>query len=319
MSRRERAEAGFTIVELMVAMLLFAMLSIGMLTTVSMFARTQRSTAAIDVAQAGVRASLELISRDVEMAAAGARGGTVFFANGAQPQLLAVRVTDSSTGPDTLNLILVNPNAQGTLMAGYSTGQTNLSLSSTAGFGVGDLIQVSDLVNAVVLQVTAVGGSTLTVVANANPLPRSFAAGAWVFGSRQVTYYVDSAAFGAQDPLLMFDPDGPGALPGQPLAEGVEDMQVALGFDTNANGILTNVGAAAGDDEWVHNVAGEVAPATLVALRAVRVTLVARTVQMGQGTRGTRPALEDRPGAGAPDAFARRVLKSEISVRNFNL
>lgn len=313
------AARGFTIVELMVAMALFAVLSVGMLTTVSLYGRAQRNSAAIDVAQAGVRASLETVVRDLQMASAGSRGGTVYLANGASPQLLAVRLTDSSSGPDTLDLILVDTAVQATLMAGYATGQTTLTVSSTAGFAVGDLVQVCDLVTGVVLQVTAVGASTLTVVANANPLPRSYVAGAWVFRSRQVRYYVDSTPYGAQDPLLMFDPDGPGARPGEPLAEGVEDFQVALGFDANGDGTIASNGAAAGDDEWIGNVAGEVQPASLATLRSARVTLVARTVAAVAGTRGTRPAVENRPGANAADGFSRRVLRSEITVRNFNL
>lgn len=312
-------QAGFSLVELMVAMALFAMLSVGMLTTVSLYGRTQRSTQAIDVAQAGVRASLELIARDVEMASAGSRSGTVFLANGAQPQLLAVRLTDNSATPDRLDLILVDPSAQATLMASYSTGQTTLSVSSTAGFAVGDLVQVSDLVTGVVVQVTAVGATSLTIASNANPLPRAYPAGAWVFRSRQVTYFVDSTAYGAQNPLLMFDPDGPGARAAEPLAEGVEDFQVALGFDANSDGLISNNGAGAGDDEWIGNVAGEVAPATLTTFRSARITLVARTVLPGSGTRGSRPAVENHPAGSGADSYARRVLKSEITVRNFNL
>ena len=56
----------------------------------------------------------------------------------------------------------------------------------------------------------------------------------------------------------MYDPAGfAGPQAAQPLAEGVEDLQLAFGFDFNSDGNLVNVGAGAGDDDWVGNVAGE--------------------------------------------------------------
>lgn len=319
---RRSAGRGFTLIELMIGMALLAMLSIGMLTTVNLVGRTQRASAAIDVAQAAARAGLEMITRDVEMASAGARTGSIAFGNGAPAQLLAVRVTNSNTGPDQLDLLSVDTSAQATLMAPLAAGQTTLSVSSSAGFNVGDLIQVSDLTTAMVMQVSATtGGATpsLSVNANGNPQPQTFAAGSYVFRSRAVRYYVDTTIYGPQDPLLMFDPDGPGPAAGQPLAEGVEDFQVALGVDANGDGVLTNVGAAAGDDEWIFNVVGEAMPASLAQLRAVRVTVVARTVLPQAGTRGQRPGAEDHAGAAAADGYSRRVLRSEMTVRNFNL
>jgi hypothetical protein len=258
------------------------------------------------------------------MAAAAAKTGAIAFGGGGALPVtaLAVRVTDSSVGPDRLDLILVDPTVSATLVAPYSTGQATLSVDRITGFNVNDYVQVSDLTTAVVVQVTGtVGGAApvLNIVANVNPLPRAYAPGGYVFRSRQVSYYVDTP-LGAQDPLLMMDPDGPylaGA--GQPLAEGVEDFQVALGFDNNGDGVITSLGAAANDDEWVFNVAGEVAPLNLNALRVVRITIVARTVAQSAGVRGTRPAVEDHAAAPAADGYSRRVLKSEVTVRNFNL
>jgi hypothetical protein len=157
----------------------------------------------------------------------------------------------------------------------------------------------------------------VTVAAPQNPLPRAFGPGAWVFAARRVSYLVDTTTFGPADPVLALDPDGvDGPLPLQPLAEGVEDFQVALGFDLDGDGQLASVGAVAGDDEWIYNVAGEVAPPSLGALRAVRVTLVVRTTSPLAGLLGVRPAAEDHPGATTADAYPRRVLRSEIAVRN---
>ena len=323
MTPRRQSASGFTLIEIMIAMALLAMLSVGMLTTVNAIGRAQRGAAAIDAAQSGARAGLEMITRDVEMASAGAKSGTINFATGGTASLLAVRVTDGNNAPDQLDIITIDPTAQGTLLTPYAAGATNLSVSSSAGFAVGDQVQVSDLITAVVVVVTGTanngGNPGLQINANTNALPQTFPAGSYVFRTRAVSYYIDTTTFGAQDPLLMLDPDGPGAQAGQPLAEGVEDLQVALGVDGSGDGLISSVGSAAGDDEWVGNVAGEVAPVNLTQLRSVRVTLVARTIMPTAGLRGQRPAAENHAGGLTADSFSRRVLRSELTVRNFNL
>ncbi len=117
--------------------------------------------------------------------------------------------------------------------------------------------------------------------------------------------------------MLMMSVNGSAA---QPLAEGVEDMQIAYGFDDNGNGVLTDNGTAA--DQWLFNNAGDVAGAHLITnLRAIRITLVVKgtSVDPGVSNLPARPAAEDHAAAGSTDGYIRRVLRTEIAVRNFNL
>ena len=46
-------------------------------------------------------------------------------------------------------------------------------------------------------------------------------------------------------------------------AEGIEDMQIALGIDTTntSSTAITEVGAGANDDAWLYNYAGDTTPA----------------------------------------------------------
>ncbi|HEX8950808.1 MAG TPA: PilW family protein, partial [Polyangia bacterium] len=140
--------------------------------------------------------------------------------------------------------------------------------------------------------------------------------------SRHVVYTISNTTFGAASTanasMLMMNVNGAGA---QPLAEGVEDLQVAYGCDNDGDGLVTERGAAAGDDEWLYNVAGE-APGTwsIANLRTVRVTLIVKgtSIENSQGNLPVRPAAEDHAAAAAPDGFIRRVLRTEIAVRNFN-
>ena len=114
----------------------------------------------------------------------------------------------------------------------------------------------------------------------------------------------------------MIDPDAEGPAVAEPFAEGVEDLQIAIGVDADGDGALTEVGLAAGDDEWTHNRAGETQPAGTV--RAIRLTLISRaTAKRINATGQARPAAEDRAAATEPDGYRRRALTTTIEIRNF--
>jgi hypothetical protein len=114
-------------------------------------------------------------------------------------------------------------------------------------------------------------------------------------------------------PVLMMDPDGPnGPAAAEPLAEGVEDLQIALGIDVDGNGVIDPV------TEWSFDTAAHNALLTGPILE-VKVVLVGRATTIVSGTATgtfTRPAALDHPVAPGPDKFRRRVLESTIELRN---
>jgi hypothetical protein len=237
-----------------------------------------------------------------------------------------VVVTNSSTGPDTLDVYLIDATTRANVVAAVTPTSTAITVDSTAGFAVGDNIQLCDLASAVLVTITGFGtsGGYPTInITNPNTFPATvsvFSPGSYVFKARHATYAVSnffgsSAVDGNGNALTMNLNNGVGV---QPLAEGIEDLQVALGFDNNGDGLITEVGTAAGDDEWVFNFTGETAPVNLTNLKAVRITLVAKSTQTDPGPQSAPPQAEDHP-AGTADGFLRRTLRTEISVRNFNL
>jgi prepilin-type N-terminal cleavage/methylation domain-containing protein len=333
---------GFSLPELLISLVLFSLIVASLLSIVLGAGRSQAYSARIDVAQSGVRQALEFMTRDIIMASSGASSGNIV--DGASGvAVLAVNVIDSTSGPDTLDLVLADPTAMANVTVGVTTGATTISTNiptapapPTFTFKANDRIMISDLATATLTNIVSAtqaapnGTLTLPALAHLANGIASYPPGSYVFRAKQVRYSVDSTTLAASGvnaalntiPLLMYDPDGAtGPQAAQPLAEGVEDFQVALGFDNNGDGLITENGLAANDDEWVFNVAGEAMPATLANLRAVRVSLVVRTTSaaLDSGAHGQRPRAEDHAAAAAPDQFPRRVIRSEIAVRNFNL
>jgi len=137
--------------------------------------------------------------------------------------------------------------------------------------------------------------------------------------ARHATFSVDSTSYPV--PTLVMDPDGAtagagGALPAEPLAEGIEDMQIAVGIDSDGTTGLSE--GPSTTDEWFYNTSGDATVATTATVRAIRITLVARTTSALFGNATTffnRPAAEDRA-AGVTDNFRRRLLTTTIELRN---
>jgi hypothetical protein len=125
-------------------------------------------------------------------------------------------------------------------------------------------------------------------------------------------------------PTLTMDPDGDAANGGgtadwEPLAENIEDMQIAYGVDADSANGISEVGNADNDDEWHYNYNGaNEAPAVGSKVRAIRVTLIARTSSALFGNVASfyrRPAAEDHA-VGAYDNYRRRVLRTIVELRN---
>ena len=326
---------GFTLIELMVSMALFGLIAAGAMALVLSGARMQSHSARVDVAQTSLRAAVDFITRDVVGASAGASSGSLIIgATGITVDAVNLgRLTAvNDVGPndsDTLELYTVDGTtaAQLTSPVGGSATSLPITYESTQSGATGQFsptlpypafVQVSDLSSGSIVALTSATASSLGVAA----LPAGYAANAWVLPSRHVTYSVSTTAFGgtatANTSMLMMDVNGSGA---QPLAEGVEDLQVAYGFDNDGDGVVTEVGTSAGDDEWLYNVAGETLGTWSIAnLRSIRVTIVVKgtSVEGGQQNLPVRPAAEDHAAGTTPDGFIRRVLRTEIAVRNFH-
>ncbi len=104
------------------------------------------------------------------------------------------------------------------------------------------------------------------------------------------------------------------------LVPGVCSLQVALACDLDGDGQVAEVGAAADDDEWFFNVAGDTPPtaADLATLAEVRLAVVARGDSREHGYADPLgPMPEDAPSL--PDgerAYRHRTVSVRVAVRS---
>jgi prepilin-type N-terminal cleavage/methylation domain-containing protein len=308
------AQRGFTLLELMIAMVLFSLAVSGVLSIAVSFSngmREQRTTIGTDAA---ARLALVALVDAVRQVSPGVASGNLQDAGTCTTG--ALTVTNSATGPDRLDVIYSAGGVTTSTASAYGAGTTALTVADASKLAANDYVVISNWSQGHLVKVTAVNGNTLTLAAQCSPisLPSAgYPVGSPVIRARHATFSI-----GAIDdvPTMMMDGDAGGSAGAEPFAEGIEDLQIALGVDVDGDGALTEVGSAAGDDEWQGNVAGD--GALTGSIRAVRLTIVARATRplSGPAAAFSLPAAEDRAAGTSLDAYRRRVLRSTVETRN---
>ncbi|MCA9679720.1 MAG: PilW family protein [Kofleriaceae bacterium] len=315
----DRGQRGLTIVELLVSMALVAIL-VGIALQIAVvvlhgYSQHRQGVAA----QRSARSALDLISDAVRNASAGVPTGNITDAAGCTP-FNAIDVVDSTTGPDELSVVTAAGGVVTSARALFTDGSTTMTVLDGSGFTAGDLVLISDFDKGHVVKITGVTQGpddwTLDVAASTcGGLSFSYAPGALVLRTRIIRFYVADVS-GVS--TMMMDDDGDGPLAPEPLAEDVEDFQVAVGVDDDGDGAIFDDTSAA--DEWHYNAVGDTTPTTITTRpwRALRMTVVARSATEDVGGEiSAAPDVEDHPG-GSLDGFRRRLVSTIVEIRNLD-
>lgn len=247
-----------------------------------------------------------------------------------------------TTQADAVEMVFSGGNAVGTYAVATSVlsagpGPT-VNVGDVSGFAAGDLVIISDFKNGDLLRISSIsaptGPGTLTFDAPAALVHgNAFVPGIGnsVFRATSISIYLDATA-GPTQWMLMLDPDGMAGsthADAQPLIEGIADFQLAVGLDSNADGIITGVAP----DEWFGDALGEIQPPIWPAPlpwnspgnpqpRQIRATIVARTTNQYPGAPATPTAYEDGdliPAAAGTSGYRYRPVQIVVAPRAWNL
>jgi len=318
-------QSGLSLVELMIAMLVGLLLMAGVVQVLTSSRQTNRVHEATARMQETGRMALEILSRDVRMAdfwgcAAdisnvtnhlnSANSGFIDFGAG------GLDATEGAAGaPDSL-VLRGGADAGLALEPPYGPlASANIKVTAGNDLAQGDIVFVSDCEAGDIFQVSnANPGSTGTVVhntgnstlpgndnafnplcpgANAHCLSKIYGADATLFGVTETTYTVAAGSEG--EPALFRN--------GQEYLDGVEDLQVLFGEDTDANGVA---------DYFVP--ADQVVDMENVV--SVRIAVVTRSYgdNLTDGLNQSYSVLGDV--RTAPDQRLRQVYTTTVNIRN---
>jgi prepilin-type N-terminal cleavage/methylation domain-containing protein len=314
--RRRDGQAGFTLVELMIATVLLSLVIAMTLQLAFTMVEGYRSQRAALAVERNARGAIDLIANAARAASTGVVTGDLRDAAGCTAAV-GIAIENHDDGPDRLTVIYGITGALTSTRAMVNGTTTSFPVTDASGLSAGDLVIVTNGDVGRVYPVTTLAGDQIysTLGGCAGLVMPDLAAGSLVVRARVAVFYVEDSADGT--PMLMLDPDGDGARLAQPVAEGIEDFQVALGVDADDNGMLDDFGDTT--DEWFYNAEGDTDPPAIASglWRALRITIVARDLKpTGDQAMSTRPAAEDHD-IGVPDPYRRRVLTTTAEIRNF--
>ena len=324
-----RRQQGVTLVELMVA------LAIGLLVTVAMLkvyvdaSQMYRFNEGLARVQENGRFSLEFIRRDARVAgfwgcySDAALSNGISVASDAYINVAAGHIT--GTSDDGLNssdsITFRSATGSGSpLTTGMSGTGAGVTVESAGALSTGTAVLISDCENGDLFQVTGISGTTLAHAAaadaNASPnLSKAYAAGARVYEVRQATFCIAPGADPSQPALRRLVNPTPGqtcASNGNELLEGVENMQVLYGEDTDADVDGTN-----GDGTANRYVAFGTSDLDIDRIVSVRISLLVRSLN---NNLTTEPAPYTFNGSTvtpvATDKYLRKVFTTTVTLRN---
>ncbi|WP_198265799.1 PilW family protein [sulfur-oxidizing endosymbiont of Gigantopelta aegis] len=293
------SQKGLSLIEIMIAMTISLILLAGVGQIYISNKQTYRVTEAMSRMQENARFAIGFMTRSIRGAdhwgcagrwdnvadagflVAGYGGGTATESSpglSAQDDQPVTGLVDS----DTIRLISASEDASSVVSASGSS----IVMDDASGFAVGDDIMINNCKSAQITSITNVSGNTLTI---ADALKQSYTI-ASVHKLQQTTY-----ALGVSGGVpTLFMNDGTGA---QPLIEGVENMQILFGGDSNSDMVAD------------YYVAAGTAGLDMSTVVSVKLTLTLRTIN-------DNVALNSRAYNGATDNRISKDYSATIALRN---
>ncbi len=317
-------QAGLALVELMIAMLISLFLLGGMLQVFNSSRLTYRIHESTARMQETGRMALEVLSRDIRMAGFwGCASDSANVINNLNPSGTGyidfaagglVGVEGASGAPDAFTVRGGIDSGLGVEPPYGPQTSANVAVATGNGFEAGDILLISDCTNGDIFQLsnsTADASGTLVHVTGAgspgnvnvtNPtcfggsthcLSKIYGADASVYSASETSYQINTGFSG--EPALFRD--------GVEFLEGVEDLQILYGEDTNGSGVAN-----------YYVPASQVADMTRVI--SVRFAVVVRSLDENLSGGVAQGYTVLGAAQTAPDTRLRQVYTTTVSIRN---
>lgn len=248
-SASRHAWSGLTLVELMVAMTVGLILMAGVIQIFSSNKQTYRVQEATSRLQENGRFAAGMLMHDIRMAGFWGCSRTLSSLvnnvntgggyNSVDLTQGGISGTDGAAGaPDTL--VLQGAFGSGIWVKSHSQPAASLDIPAGNGLKVGQIVLISDCTNGDIAQISnpsdpSTAGNIVVNTGtgspgNATKVAHKYDTGSQIYSVHKLTYHIANGASG--QPSLFLNDDGID----QEMVDGVENMQVLYGEDTNADG-----------------------------------------------------------------------------------
>lgn len=333
-----RCERGFSLIELMIAMAMFSVVSLAGFTVLSSGQKSSVMNDEVVKIQQSVRLALELISRDIRMAGYGnpaTPSSVPYTGNGCTS---TINPTNSSTGPDSIAIITMDRvigRLQQNAPLGTATSTSTIVLDSVTGLSTNDFVTLDGLFTAAVTAINT-GAKTLTLGTTIQT-PQTFNGDAVGTGTQVVRLTCVKYTVNTTTNQLMRQDDSTGAVA---VVDGIEDLQLAYGVDADGDGRIDDKSGSGGIDcldltpnslasAVTNSVGCSGTPPTSVStpptattpttVRVVRISVVGKAGKKDKEfVTSSAVSVEDHNIA-STTGYRRRVLTRTVSLRDLGL
>ena len=338
MVRRARRQAGMTLVELMIAMVILGLVIAAAFQVAYTMMNGYRDHGRAMAVERSARGAMMFLSDAIRNVSPGVQKANITDVVGCST-LKALEVVNASDAPDRLKMVYSTGGVVTSLRVAITQDTDTLVVLDGSAFKDGDHVLVmdtlmadtADLAQGHIFQIDGDpvdNGTSWDLPLGQAAADRCPSVPAFTYAEQQLVVRAQLAEFYLSEdpdvPTLMMDRDGDGPEEPEAVAEGIEDMQIAVGIDSNGNGTVegAELGVDGNDNEWVYDheedtplVAADI---TTTPYRALRITLTARSIgELTEVALSTRPPAEDRPAGGTNDIYKRRSLSTTVDIRNF--
>ena len=350
--RRGKRSAGFSLVEVMVALTISLILLGGAVSILVTSKSTYKVTEQQSLVQENARFALEFLARDLRLSGyfgclenvakvtnhvTGASGGGLLDSstpleglnnyvapNPWFPSNNTIVPAGLVAGTDAITIRHLNPTNPMIVEAPFMAQPSDpLQIPKLSGLNQGDIVAVSDCDNTDIFQITGptdpdtsgtishiAPGAEAPGNASAN-LGKIYAGDATVLKLAAVVYYIGTGASGRPSLFRGTIPNtgNRSAMANQELIDGVENLQLLFGKDTNGD-TVPDVYLKAGE-------AGLTSAANWNSVINVRIAILVATIdEYGQIADDTARTVLDENIAAAGDRRLRRVFRTTVNLRN---
>ena len=339
-ARNARRQAGLTLVELMIAMVILGIVIAAAFQVAYTMMNGYRDHSRAMAVERSARGGMAFLSNAIRNVSPGVQKATITDVVGCSA-LKALEVVNASDAPDRLKMVYSTGGVVTSLREAITQDTDTLVVLDGSAFKDGDHVLVidtlvaesADLAQGHIFQIDGDpvdNGTSWDLPLGQSATDRCPSVPAFTYAEQQLVVRAQLAEFFLSEdpdvPTLMMDRDGDGALEPEAVAEGIEDMQIAVGIDIDGDGIVEGAelpfGVDGDDNEWVYDHEDDTplvaANITATPYRALRITLTARSIgELTEVALSTRPPAEDRPAGGTNDIYKRRSLSTTVDIRNF--
>ena len=325
-----KGDRGFSLMELLFAVVILTVISLAAFAVINTGHRTASTNDQTVQIQQNTRIALDLISRDIRMAGYGMNVSPppspgLVPGPGSAGCPAVINTVNSAVGADSISIVTVNQVIGTGLLAAPAVPGASITIApATAATTLqnGDVITLDGVFTATVTNPNPVANPV--ALSTAFQLPLQFGTATGVVQLQCVTYAV------AGNQLLRN---------GVPVADGIIDLQLAYGVDTNGDGRIddTTLDATVDCLDFIPNTLAQVAGLTnsagcpgtgavgappgafpappTTSIRLVRISVVGQALRADPiFTGGTALTVEDNSIPANP-GFRRRVLTRTINLR----